>query len=370
MKVNPSRIPALTALANKFAANKAIYEEIEKATNVPWEFVAIANERESGGDLTTYLGNGDPLNRVTTHVPAGRGPFASWADGAIDALKYQGLDKWTDWSIEGILYQFECYNGLGYLGKTNSPYVWSWSNLYSSGKYISDGHYSSSAVDQQPGCAPMLWQMIQMGLIAAPAQTPPPQPSDDIKWVQSALNKLGANLAVDGYDGIHTQALIKQFQADHGLAIDGIVGPNTRSALEDAINASVIPDIFGTIIKDLTTPSTTSTTESVPMSWIASIFLNLLGSAQAQSLLRKGLTVVGTALLVKLGMDPATAGGLLSQIITGLGGVVALGSSVYLSAQNASPSITNPVLVTTVTTTTPVTKTTVATPVDPSTKTT
>ena len=165
MKVTPSRIPQLVKIVESFIAHQDKYKAVEKEIKVPWWFIAPIHKRESDCDFATYLGNGDPLNRVTRHVPKGRGLFPDWSAGAIDALKLEGLDKWTDWSIEGALYQIEAYNGWGYLGKCNSPYVWSWSNLYASGKYVADGEFSASAVDQQPGCAPMIWQMIQMQLI-------------------------------------------------------------------------------------------------------------------------------------------------------------------------------------------------------------
>ena len=77
---------------------------------------------------------------------------------------------------------------------------------------------------------------------------------------------------------------------------------------------------------------------------LANIFLSLLGSSQIQSLVRSGLKMVGTALLVKFGLDASAANSVLSPILDALGGVVAAGAGLFLSAQNASPSITNPTL--------------------------
>ena len=80
--------------ANKEAArlqkNKSIYQQIETITRVPWYFIGLCHDREFGFDLNTYLGNGQPLNRVTTIVPKGRGPFLgpnAFVDGAVDALR-------------------------------------------------------------------------------------------------------------------------------------------------------------------------------------------------------------------------------------------------------------------------------------------
>ena len=79
---------------------------------------------------------------------------------------------------------------------------------------------------------------------------------------------------------------------------------------------------------------------------LANIFLSLLGSSQIQSLVRSGLKMVGTALLVKFGLDASAANSVLSPILDALGGFVAAGAGLFLSAQNASSSISNPVLIT------------------------
>ena len=49
--------------------------------------------------------------------------------------------------------------------------------------------------------------------------------------LQTALNDHGANLAVDGVFGKRTNAAVKDYQASQGLLVDGVVGPDTRGAL-------------------------------------------------------------------------------------------------------------------------------------------
>jgi len=60
---------------------------------------------------------------------------------------------------------------------------------------------------------------------------------EDVKYVQTILYKLGYNLGsygIDGDFGRATEAAVKEFQRDHGLNADGIVGPLTYEALEKA----------------------------------------------------------------------------------------------------------------------------------------
>jgi lysozyme family protein len=152
--------------ANFAIAHKAIYQDIEKRTGVPWEMSAVLHRRESNQDkhgnpmFTTYLGNGQPLSRVTTIVPRGRGPFLgpnAFADGAVDAYRIDGLSSVKDWRLEKMLYYCEIYNGTGYANKgLPSPYIWGGTNIQRRGKYIADGRFDPNEMDVQPGCAPML----------------------------------------------------------------------------------------------------------------------------------------------------------------------------------------------------------------------
>lgn len=134
-------------------------------TGVPWAVIAVIHERECSQDWTGSLAQGDPWNRVSVHVPAGRGPFRSWEEAAIDALvncaPYAARNK--DWSIGGTLAKLEEYNGLGYAARGRpSPYIWSGTDQYKSGKYIRDGVYDPDAVDSQLGCAGLLMAMMAL----------------------------------------------------------------------------------------------------------------------------------------------------------------------------------------------------------------
>jgi hypothetical protein len=98
-------------------------------------------------------------------VPAGRGPFVSWEDAAVDALVHCApyAARNTNWSIGGTLTKLEEYNGLGYATRRQpSPYIWSGTDQYRSGKYVRDGVYDPSAVDHQLGCAGLLMTMMAL----------------------------------------------------------------------------------------------------------------------------------------------------------------------------------------------------------------
>jgi lysozyme family protein len=170
-------------------SSKARYQAVSARTGVPWAIIAVIHERECSQDWLGSLAQGDPWNRVSVHVPAGRGPFRSWEDCAVDALvncpPYAARNK--DWSIGTTLTMLEQYNGLGYAARGRpSPYIWSGTDQYKSGKYVRDGVYDPNVVDSQPGCAGLLLTMMQLDptisfadakAAPAPATGRPPAPS-------------------------------------------------------------------------------------------------------------------------------------------------------------------------------------------------
>lgn len=153
--------PSFAAVANRLTAPaaKARYQAVEKTTGVPWWFIAVVHEREASQNWNTQLGQGDPLNKKSTHVPKGRGPFNTWEEGAVDALVNCApfASKNTDWTPGGALTMLEKYNGLGYFNRgLPSPYVWAGTDQYVKGKFVADGVFDPNAVDQQLGCAGLM----------------------------------------------------------------------------------------------------------------------------------------------------------------------------------------------------------------------
>lgn len=154
----PGRLNEMKHVADLIMKYKPdFYDPVERATHVPWYVTGAIDCREENFNHGGYLGNGDPLYRTTTHVPKGRGPFKTWYDGAIDAFHLDGMDHLPvngHWDIVTALIKCEGYNGLGYAAKgLPSPYVWGGTNVQKPGKYVSDGHFSSTAWDNQPGVA-------------------------------------------------------------------------------------------------------------------------------------------------------------------------------------------------------------------------
>jgi len=142
---------------------KAQYLAVEARPGVPWFVIAALHSRESDANFATYLGNGEPLDRKTALVPKGRGPFASWEAGAVDALALDGLDQVKEWSPERACFEIEKFNGFGYRKRgVCSPYLWSFSNHYARGKYVADGHFSSTRVDEQCGAVPILKAIMEL----------------------------------------------------------------------------------------------------------------------------------------------------------------------------------------------------------------
>lgn len=191
-----------TSIAKRLVAAKPRYQAVEKRTGVPWPFIAVTHQREASQNWKTQLGQGDPLDRVSTHVPKGRGPFATWEDGAYDALvncsPFAARNK--DWSIGGTLAMLEQYNGLGYFRRgVPSPYLWAGTDQYSAGKYVADGVYDPNHVDRQPGCANLLKAMMaldptitftgaKISVTPAPEKPAPvPQPAQS-SWLSSLIS--------------------------------------------------------------------------------------------------------------------------------------------------------------------------------------
>ncbi len=152
----PGKLIELHNAADKILKNKVRYQSVETITQVPWYLIASIHHMEANNDFSKCLANGDPIDRKTIHVPAGKGPWHDFEASAIDALHYDGLAGKENWSVGMCLEYSEKFNGTGYLKyhpSILSPYLWSYTNLYTKGKYVSDGRFDANAVSHQIGVA-------------------------------------------------------------------------------------------------------------------------------------------------------------------------------------------------------------------------
>jgi lysozyme family protein len=156
-------------------ANRTRYEAVEKLTKVPWYFVGITHSLEAGFNFQAHLHNGDPLRGRTFQVPAGRpkqwNPPNDWSSSAADALTLKKYDHQPDWTLGQLLFRFEQYNGFGYRPRAvPTPYLWSFSNHYTKGKYVADGKWNSDAVSKQCGAGLLVKELANRGIIAPPTR--------------------------------------------------------------------------------------------------------------------------------------------------------------------------------------------------------
>lgn len=148
---------------------KSRYERVATEIGVPWHFIAATHALEASFNFRAHLHNGDfPLTARTRQVPSGRPtvwlPPSNWEASAKDAMRLLGFTGQSDWSLERTLYRLEAYNGFGYRKRgVPTPYLWSFSNHYERGKFVSDGSFNPKARSQQCGAAVMLKLLVESG---------------------------------------------------------------------------------------------------------------------------------------------------------------------------------------------------------------
>ena len=72
----------------------------------------------------------------------------------------------------------------------------------------------------------------------------------DVKALQTALNKAGFPVAVDGIFGAKTTTAVKKYQQANGLTVDGIVGPETWNKLH-TLNYERIGQLLEAVLNTL-----------------------------------------------------------------------------------------------------------------------
>lgn len=164
LRVRPERVSTVSWYLGRIHKGQARYESLGKELGIPWEFIAVTHTLEASNDFSKHLHNGDPLTARTVRVPAGYPrdlpPPYTFEQSARDAMKLKNYDRQKDWTVEAVLYRLEKYNGWGYRSKAiHTPYLWSFSNHYTKGKYVGDHNYDKNAVSKQVGAAVLLKEL-------------------------------------------------------------------------------------------------------------------------------------------------------------------------------------------------------------------
>ncbi len=232
--IRPERRPGIDQDVAGLVRNRDRYQAVGQPLGIPWYFIGAIHSLECSLDFSCHLHNGDPLTARTRNVPVGRpasgGPPFSWEESAADALRLEDFDQVQDWGVASMLYQLEKYNGFGYRTRQPpllSPYLWSGSAHYTSGKFVADRKFDPAAVSLQSGAAVILRRMQDHGIVrfdqtpgaavasiaALGAQVTFSQAhrTEAAKALQHALNAIpGISLAEDGIPGRRTAAAFHQ----------------------------------------------------------------------------------------------------------------------------------------------------------------
>ncbi len=191
----PFKLNELWKVCLKIIAGKARYQSIEKATGVPWHFIGCLHFMEASLRWEACLHNGEPWNKKTTIVPKNRGPWTSFEEAAIDALKY---DKLADkpqgyWTLSRMLAFAESYNGTGYRKRgILSPYVFAYTNLSDEmGKYVADHVYDATKPHNRPSVGAILLMLKKM-------ESPSVVSDNHAKVLEIAQTQMGVKELVNG----------------------------------------------------------------------------------------------------------------------------------------------------------------------------
>ncbi len=149
---------------------RKLYDQVSDETCVPWYFVAIIHGMECGFDVKAHLHNGDPLKAKTVQVPANRRPCGTRRRTGCRRLSMPSVMTSSTKRLTGISRRSSIAGGLQRLAEprallNHTPYLWSFSNHYSKGKFVADGVWDANAVSKQCGAAVMLKMLSETGAV-------------------------------------------------------------------------------------------------------------------------------------------------------------------------------------------------------------
>lgn len=166
--IKPEHVAEVAQAAAQISTNRPRYFLVSSSfSGMPWWVVGCIHSMESSLGFDKHLHNGDPLTSRTIHYPPGRPtsgePPFTWEQSAVDALTT--VWKPAQWNLGSALHFLEMYNGLGYRKHDIfSPYVWSFTTAYTSGKFVADGSFDPAAPSNQMGSAAIMKALEQSGV--------------------------------------------------------------------------------------------------------------------------------------------------------------------------------------------------------------
>lgn len=245
MEIRLAKLAVVETNVDKILQYKSRYQAAAEPLGIPWYFVGIIHSMECSMSFSRHLHNGDPLTARTIQVPSGRPkvgmPPFSWEESAIDALNSHNLSQIDEWSLARILYEFERYNGWGYRlyhSHVYSPYLWSCSNHYTTGKYIADGTWSDTAGSQQIGAAVLLRRLEERNKISLFSGHADPEESSALTSTGQPFFTISKQVQPRAAD---LQRFLNTF-AGVTLLVDGIAGKKTSAAVKKIFGHELLDD--------------------------------------------------------------------------------------------------------------------------------
>ena len=240
-QIRAERAGDVNALVSKIAENRPRYQASGAPLGVPWYVVGVIHGMEASFNFKCHLHNGDPLTARTVQVPSnrpatGEPPFR-WEDSAADALRLKKLEQVSEWTLPRTLYQLEAYNGFGYrLGHPEvlTPYLWSFSDHYTRGKFVADGKFSPSAISKQCGAAVLLRRMAERQIIEfKPDGTPITHVGRDTASADTFFDRFGPMIRFSKTrKSVEAEQLQRMLNTFPGIfvKVDGVPGEKTSDA--------------------------------------------------------------------------------------------------------------------------------------------
>jgi peptidoglycan LD-endopeptidase CwlK len=226
-EIRADKLTEVQDICDTVLANKPRYEAIATATSVPWFMVAAIHSLEGSLNFKTHLHNGDPLTARTVNEPAGRpkngSPPFTFEESAIDALAFDKVAVNLEPTFAGICFKLEGFNGFRSreLG-IHTPYLWSFSNHYTKGKFVRDGVFDPDAVSKQCGSAVILLRLLEMKAINRKQLSLG-------RVLKQSLQK--APKTKHEHQTMSLDTTIRAVQKELGVTVDGQPGPETWRAI-------------------------------------------------------------------------------------------------------------------------------------------